>query len=123
MQSEHTQNDAVSLSTSAGAEGEIALGLKPLSRRPTPSIDPESNTKYKIIPQDMRSGTPGVKKNTPEKALWSWEDANSVSGETREFLKCYFIRTRPDREVKDLLYGKIASGKCPRCGQGVMTMR
>jgi hypothetical protein len=71
----------------------------------------------------MKPGTSGVKKNILEKAPWLWEEVNLVIAKTWGFLKCYFICIRPDREAKDLLYGKIASGIYPWYDQGQMMKR
>ncbi|KAL2838255.1 hypothetical protein BJY01DRAFT_237555 [Aspergillus pseudoustus] len=104
-----SQHHIVPRGVATNVESDNALGLKPLDRKLTSTLDSERNSENKLSSQTINQGTSTPKRHTPEKLPWG--EAELVSNEAREFLKCFFIRTRSDREAKDVLYGKIASDK------------
>lgn len=80
--------------------GEDASNAPFDSRFRSQPIKPASNTQLKA-PQARPEG--GKKENSG-----TGVSENTILG----WLKLHYIRTRPDTEAKELLYGKIASGRC-----------
>lgn len=85
---------------SAPISGENASNAPSDSRFRAQPIKPPSNTQPKAPqarPEGGKKETSGT--NVSESTIVGW-------------LKLHYIRTRPDTEAKELLYGKIASGRC-----------
>lgn len=89
------------------------------------ATDPLMNTKrrseFARLGLPRHGNSPNEKQTTqqppekPEKPIKDEEEHKKAAERIRYWLKCHYIRTRPDSEAKELLYGKVASGKYLTC--------
>lgn len=79
------------------------------TRRRTQNIDQTTNFSQPKTPSGVKldDDKPTVVKSVP--------DSDIAASNIGEFVKVHYIRTRTDMEAKELLYGKIASGKPTTC--------
>jgi hypothetical protein len=85
---------------------------EPLARRKTGAPAQSSVAAHRILPP--KSQIPeSEKQSAPSTSNAKTRDPGEVAEEIRDFLKIHYIRTRSEMEAKELLYGKVASGKTP----------
>ncbi|KAL4925442.1 S8 family peptidase [Aspergillus undulatus] len=114
------QNHTGSFATlTTGEKGNDLAGTKmaTIVRRPTSTLDTANDgTPERVVPEATRSAESADPESLRsqskiEKSAWPGEEEKEAAKSILGFLKCFFIRNSSDRDAKDLLYGKVASGK------------
>ena len=96
-----------------GREDSSSLGQnaipRPLARSRTQNLVRESSA----VRNEGRSSTTQSdrKPDSSSRSDEEFAERDKAASDIREFVKVHYIRTRTDMETKELLYGKVASGK------------
>ncbi|KAL4946323.1 hypothetical protein BDV06DRAFT_136263 [Aspergillus oleicola] len=95
----------------------VETKLATIVRRPTTSLDMENDEgRHKAVSEPKKASKTVSLENPKsqskaEKIPWPGEEEKEAAKGILTFLKCFFIRNSTDRDAKDLLYGKVASGE------------
>ena len=91
---------------------------EPLARRETGTPAQSGIAARQILPPRSQISE-SEKQSAPSTSNAKTRNPALVAEELRDFLKIHYIRTRSEMEAKELLYGKVASGKSPFYSQPV----